>query len=334
MEDQAAQQNEVAGDSAKPGKLLYHYTDQKGLLGILKDKCIWATHAQYLNDTSEGKIVSQAIFDELCSRYNADSLFQSLGMTPDKTTKQNQCVDEEILGKGISIATWVTSQNVFVASFSRQGNLLSQWRAYSGRSGGYSIGFKPSYLNAVGKNFLNGRLDRFNNADALVRCTYYDETDCDEKEMQSLKNEICSLVSSYINNASSIAGTSIVKGTEGFATSSAIALKHFLPLAKRAAIAKNIGFHEEDEWRLALILNQNSIPADLEFRDGGSMLIPYLEIPLCWENQTIDIQEIIVGPRQNPDEAAKSVESVKMLLKREGIHGVDVIDSKIPFRNR
>ncbi len=32
---------------------LYHYTNQRGLLGIVKEQRIWATHTQYLNDRRE-----------------------------------------------------------------------------------------------------------------------------------------------------------------------------------------------------------------------------------------------------------------------------------------
>ncbi len=41
-------------NGAEP-ELLYHYTTQKGLLGILHERCIWATHIRYLNDASEFK---------------------------------------------------------------------------------------------------------------------------------------------------------------------------------------------------------------------------------------------------------------------------------------
>ncbi len=34
-------------------KTLYHYTTQEGFLGIIKNKEIWASHTQYLNDQKE-----------------------------------------------------------------------------------------------------------------------------------------------------------------------------------------------------------------------------------------------------------------------------------------
>ena len=37
----------------KPKSLIYHYSDQKGLLGIIKSKSLWATSIHYLNDSTE-----------------------------------------------------------------------------------------------------------------------------------------------------------------------------------------------------------------------------------------------------------------------------------------
>lgn len=36
-----------------PPAILYRYTTQRGLLGIISSKEIWATHTQYLNDARE-----------------------------------------------------------------------------------------------------------------------------------------------------------------------------------------------------------------------------------------------------------------------------------------
>jgi len=57
MEEQEPQQ--VAGPNEP--EFLYHYTDQNGLIGILKHKCIWATHSQLLNDLSKYRIVFNAL---------------------------------------------------------------------------------------------------------------------------------------------------------------------------------------------------------------------------------------------------------------------------------
>jgi hypothetical protein len=51
--------------SNRPPGPLYHYTNQRGLLGIIRSKEIWATHTQYLNDTREFLHAMQAMRNEL-----------------------------------------------------------------------------------------------------------------------------------------------------------------------------------------------------------------------------------------------------------------------------
>jgi hypothetical protein len=249
-----------------------------------------------------------------------------LGMATDKAASVVEPVDEDTLGQGTTMASWATSQNVFVSSFSEKGDSLSQWRAYSERSGGYSIGFRPEYLHAVGERFLNGRPDRFfQGSDTLVRCIYYDE-----EEERSLREEIKKLVSAYIEEVATTAKLPVGEGIQGFRTPAALAIKHFLKLGQRSAITKDNGFREEAEWRLAFLLQQGSTATDIEFRPGSSMPVPYLEVPLRLADQLIGICKVIVGPCPHPSEAAKSVE---MLLQSAGFRGVEVVSSQIPYRN-
>ena len=38
---------------AEPREVLYHYTNQDGLLGILRSRCIWCTDIRFLNDSRD-----------------------------------------------------------------------------------------------------------------------------------------------------------------------------------------------------------------------------------------------------------------------------------------
>jgi hypothetical protein len=158
-----------------------------------------------------------------------------------------------------------------------------------------------------------------------MRCRYNDE-----KEEKCLKNNVESLVTSYIKEAISTKQSSAQSGIDGFKTPGAIALKYFLSIGMRSAITKDKAFREEAEWRLAFHLNRNDTHSGLEFRTGRSMITPYFKVLLQWEGQPIDIKEIIVGPCPHPHEAIRSVE---MLLKNQGIQGVVVVPSQIPYRN-
>ena len=326
MEEQKPQEN---ADQTEPG-LLYHYTTQEGLLGIIEKQKIWASHLQYLNDKSEGQIIAQLLMNELNQRATTGSKelwSQLLGLPETPPTGKIQCTDEEVFSQGFGVSSWVTAQDVFVASFSEQGNLLSQWRAYSGETGGYSIGFTRSYLKSTGVHFLENRRGSFyEDSDPLVACRY-----CDESEEERLKREIEQIVDSYITEAGQMKQATVPGAKEGFRTPAAIAIKHFLPLGKRRAITKDKAFREEAEWRLAFQLGGIRQPdSGVKLRVGRSMLIPYLNVDLTWENQALEVKEIIVGPCPHPFEAENSV---RILLRKEGLVNVEVKSSMIPYRN-
>ncbi len=213
-------------------ELLYHYTTQEGLLGILEKDCIWATHYRYLNDASEGQIVSKLLNDELTNR-NCD-----------------EC-DEGVRSQGETIISEITSQDVYATSFSEEGNLLSQWRAYSGNSGGYSIGFSPNYLEAIGKHFFkNITGPHYLPDNPLIQCQYFE----DDVERQ-LKEKIQKAVDSYIAEAER---KHTLPFTEqiGRNTPAGIARRHFRDFSRECAITKDNAFHEEREWRLVVNLHQ------------------------------------------------------------------------------
>jgi len=317
-------------------ELLYHYTTQEGLLGIVEKKKIWASHLQYLNDASEGQIFTRLLIEEFNQRATTkfeDPLSQIRGLaqlmrsSDDHPESPIQLDNKEVVVFGSAAFSWISSQDAFVASFSEQGDLLSQWRAYSGETGGFSISFPRPYLKSVGVHFLENRKDSFfDDQDPLVPCRY-----CDKPEEESLKREIEQIVDSYAADAGQANLHVIPEMKERFNKRGAVAKKHFFPLGKRRALTKDQSFREEAEWRLVFQLERagtsNSEP---EFRPGRSMLIPYFQIELTWENQALEIPEIIVGPCPHPLEAKRSVER---LMRKEGVRKFEVRNSKIPYRN-
>jgi hypothetical protein len=121
--------------SGSPEKTLYHYTTQAGLLGIITEKEIWATHTQYLNDQREYRHAVEFVAVEIENRINVE--------------KDADILD--ILRKMAEGLGGIESTNVCVCSFSEDRDSLSQWRAYGGSTSGYSIGFKPEVLDAAVK---------------------------------------------------------------------------------------------------------------------------------------------------------------------------------------
>ena len=128
-------------DTAVPLDTLYHYTSQRGLLGIIREECIWATDVRYLSDSTE---FSYAI--DLASQLLKESV-------PD---------DESDLSEMISLVRSSETGPVFAASFSSKPDQLSQWRGYCPDNGGFMLGFDIREIKRLVKE------QRFQ----LVDCVY------------------------------------------------------------------------------------------------------------------------------------------------------------------
>ncbi len=76
-----------------------------------------------------------------------------------------------------------------------------------------------------------------------------------------------------------------------------------------------------------LIANTNP---KITFREGLSMLTPYIVIQLEKEGKGFPLFEVIVGPTPHRELA---LNSVSMLISRQGLDGVRVGLSDIPFRS-
>jgi hypothetical protein len=120
--------NEVRRLRLIPGYSLdvfYHYTSMEALVSIVESDSIWLSDYSYLNDKTElvhgVKVVSEAINE-----------FLSQGVSKEQ---------EGLLQAWLEKAS-APLQRVCVASFSADGDSLSQWRAY----GNVAIGFVPQEI--------------------------------------------------------------------------------------------------------------------------------------------------------------------------------------------
>lgn len=113
-------------------KILYHYTTQQGLFGILKQKSILSSNIFFQNDRNEF--------------YHGITLVKNYLMNKYKIPKKElQLIIDDIL----SHFQWA---NIFTFSLSEENDLLSQWRGYTGSDSGYAIGFKVDILASISKS--------------------------------------------------------------------------------------------------------------------------------------------------------------------------------------
>jgi hypothetical protein len=308
------QENQLTEDQAKP-RLLYHYTDQRGPLGILRDNCIWATHTQYLNDYSEYQIYLDAV-GEVINREleGADCNFRARILRAFLRSLQRE--------------------GVFVSSFSEgfNGDALTMWRAYSSDSGGYSIGFDRLGLGSLAESFFSSPGGIGN----LGKCIYVDP------ESLNLSPLVLGTIEAHIPGVIDFPEGFIGNGfsdPDGTITQTTNDMMLYVSVqASMAALMKHEGFHAEEEWRIVLVDESGRISRNVEFRQGKSQLVPYVKISWKKEGAPTLIRRIVVGPTPNKDDAVKAV---KMLLEKLDIQiksedypdGVEVVPSEIPYRN-
>jgi hypothetical protein len=112
----------------EPAGVLYHYTGQRGLLGILKDREVWASSIRHLNDTSEFELAV-----ELAQRRIDDGNFE-------ESARKRLRAELTVFRGGFP------ENGVYVFSLTENRDQLSQWRGYAPSGSGYAIGLAPHVI--------------------------------------------------------------------------------------------------------------------------------------------------------------------------------------------
>lgn len=269
---------------------LFHYASQDGVRGIVGEKELWATNIEFLSDESEflhGKTIVAKAIAERRKRDTVEerSFFDWLDSEPNA----------------------IKRESLFVISFSEECDLLSQWRGYTTRNQGFSIGFDPVLLEQIA--WEKERM-------ILVKCAYT------AIEKEQLIND---LLNQYLTEWRQSSSRD-KDGKEWIVPS--ISSSFSVRAEFAAACMKHESFCEEREWRL-VGANPNRSP--VKFRNGTSFLIPYTA--LSWKveetNDHQPIKSIMTGQCPNAELSKKSIRS---LLYENKLGEVDVNSSKIPYR--
>ena len=277
--------------SEKIPSFLYHYTTSAGLKGIIKSGNIWTTKTQYLNDKLELKLT----FDYICEEIKQ----QKKGIERTRT-------DEE-LNNMVESLECIQDVNISVASFTKNGDLLSQWRGYCNIGSGYSLGFDGPMLQKKVNEDQKYR---------LVPCVYEEET-----QKQKVKELVDK--TSVVN----------VKNSPGYGKPPFYYLMFAEAALSLALIIKSNSFKEEEEWRLISLPFVESEYSNANFREGNFSLIPY------WEyGKEIDLlhtlRKVIIGPTPEPKLSEKAVQGLLMKKNPEYRKQIEVCRSKIPLRGK
>lgn len=332
--------------------LLYHYTSEAGLVGIVENDNLRATHVRFLNDWTEFR----EAFAESYVRILLDTFRAGLpeDLPPDARLLIDRMVSRRASEILEIIAVSDSSNETFVCSFTTAsqdgadpGDRLSQWRGYASATQGFSLGFDKNLLR------VRVEIDNRKAKATLQECVY----DADEKnrffeEMgRSAAARFNELRRNQVKVPSSFV-TILPQPSEEYKRSAYYFLESLSRATARfftaAARVKHVGFCEEREWRVIFQADKQALaPIEkdgkrieiVKFRDGQFGRTPYIQIPLGLEEPaTSPLRRIVVGPGARKDEARRAVE---LLLLNRGIpvltpgtpNGVEIATSLIPFRS-
>lgn len=250
--------------------ILYHYTTPKAALSIIETGELWATHAWYVNDSTElefGLEVYSRMIEKLAKM--------------DHHTRFREFLESHTIVKVL-----MRYSTVFVCCFSGAENQLSQWRAYSGlgRTTGYSLGFDAAGLRKI----------TFRNSPLLFMKVSY-EQDEHEKIVQDVLTAI---------------DVHLEKLDEEIMNEDWYELLSFITQWLQIVLIglKRSDFHEEKEWRLVYRTFGIAEPAELNYRVSESgVMIPYCTLRAPG---VLPLTEVTVGPTVEPSIATFSLEQL------------------------
>lgn len=282
--------------AARPDRTLFHYTSLGALEGITRERGLRATDIHYFNDAAEMRHIMHLLNVEIEKRIEA-------GSGSEKLLRQ--------------FREWISHRlpdgnMVFVASFTANGNLLSQWRAYCPVGKGVSLGFDPALVLrcAARQDYRVGR------------CIY------DVAEQVTLAARI---LDSVIELAG-IRGEASPNKKHPSQSYQLVFEEIEDTLLVIGALVKHPSFCEEEEWRAISPVFTNYVKTPIQYREGVSMLVPHLLFSLSDDpSGLLSFQEIFLGPTPN---VGLSMNSVSRFLRRNRSAGTLRIGyCGIPYRN-
>lgn len=316
--------------------ILYHYADVYGLLGIVDPS--WSfdfvkreqeigysrvlkllmSDVRFMNDTEELRFGAQLLVERLRKAAGDDSTPSGFQAAFEDI---HQFLDID------AILKW--PRRCFAACFCAEGDLLSQWRAYAGGTGGFALGLDRDALEnrtyAYHRGHLPGEMQPPSSSVTKLKRVVYGE----KKGIAAIDEHLRQLYQSDERRAL----TDQRPQTRNLARNLL-----FSRLVESVITIKADAFKEEKEWRL-FSPSDAQFPVDVRARTRG--LLPYV---VCAVNvhsaetaaerehhhrEHPVIRDLVVGPGP---EQAEQVLAAKELLHGTG-HDPDVVrPSKVTYR--
>jgi hypothetical protein len=252
-------------------EVIYHYCGLDSFEKIVNSQTIWLTNALKTNDRYEIKWITELLksFPDIKSHIKVNKF---------KTLYEYY------------VKSFIRPH---IACFSKEGDILSQWRGYANNGKGVSIGFDRKYFEAIAKRDQDQK-------EISIKKVVYLEND----QKQELKRLI---------DARDFKGFAEVN--EDFNVGDIVLASELVQLGVKF---KHYTFEEEKEVRVIQIFDKLALETDafkyltpetnpFKYKGTDDDLTSYVELPLKPldppETTPPSIKEIIIGPKCKADEA-------------------------------
>lgn len=281
--------------NARPTRL-FHYTSQEGLIGIVTSNVLRATNILYLNDSSEF----------------AYGLSRARWYLDDMAERRSPGVVSEFLRWGerlLDLSALLPDRHFYAFCFCEKPDLLSQWRAYADRGGGYALGIDTE---DIGRAIVKQNL------------SFFPVEYGSGQNAELLGHDIEALCGALSRCAEQWPGHD-----ETLVSAACEHLK--LLFIFRLFWMKHPGFAEEREWRIFANFNTGDL-SRVHFRPTHGTLVPYVELDLSYPGgpEKLPIREVVHGPNAHPKLASQSLD---WIFRKYGFPAPKISGSTIPLRS-
>lgn len=287
-------------ESREPPDLIYHYTNDVGLRGILETGQLWLTDIFNLNDPSE---LSHG-FSHAVNILNSKA--------------EQGPPESRIFAKNFSafhLNGMQGTAHYFVCSFSTDGNDLGQWRAYADNGRGYALGFDAKALEGI--------FTKENGAPISNNCTFH--IDYQDSVLREIHSQ---MIESMFNLISLPRGRNLDGATiNSYMKELSVLLS--VHVLRAALFFKHSAYRNEMEFRFLQVHQADLPPPEVRRRYRTYELVKYREFD--WKRLHAGaLKQIIVGPAAD---CRKATRFATDCLAAFDMKNIEISCSEIPYRS-
>jgi hypothetical protein len=288
-------------EATPPPPMIYHYTNDAGLKGILESGQLWFSDIFGQNDPSELRhglgLAVRALKSRIADHRPEIETFASM-------------LERFDIDAGIE-----ASAHYFICCFSGDGDDLGQWRAYADNGRGYALGFETAPLEDVFCRKKGKPIPQHH----TFPITY------DDAELTRIQTALVDLIDPLVSLPRKVSA----KDDTINAYMSDLLVYHAMNVIRGVMFFKHEAYKNETEFRFQQIFRRDKAAPAVKYRHRPHTLVRYREFD--WRTAAAaSLKEIVIGPAADKGKAERFVKDCLAAFNPKG--AVKIVHSTIPYR--